>query len=93
MVDIATVAKTIASLSGPNLQEMFEALALEFSKRAEAIYDEDPENNGLEAQPFARIADACDTAAKSFYSTEEVSELEASVPETSAKVINPWGRR
>ena len=89
------------------LKEVFSALAKGFGQKAEKIYDENPEENGLIAQPFADLGDLCAEAASVFEEPEETLvddglPVEQSGPTTVtqaiqaqaiAKIGNPWGGR
>jgi hypothetical protein len=90
-----------------SLKEVFSALAKGFGQKAEKIYDENPEENGLTAQPFADLGDLCAEASTVFDEPEEIAvddgfPVEQSAPVTVtqaiqaqaiAKIGNPWGGR
>jgi hypothetical protein len=81
---------------------MFSTLSARFSEKAERLYDADPNENGLLAQPYADIADCCLEASTAFDDPDEVAMLDdapeavatvSSVVAASAPVKNPWGNR
>lgn len=81
------------------LKEVFAALAKGFSEKAESLYDANPEENGLIAQPYAEIADTCLSASLAFDEPEDSAPIEEEPqPVTVSAVVersmqNPWGRR
>ena len=74
-----------------------------FSEKAEAIYDQNPEENGLLAQPYADIADLVGEASMAFEAQAPVDSPlpQAHTPsaQTVSQVVakkvtgNPWGGR
>lgn len=89
------------------IKEVFAALARGFGQKAEGIYDKNPDENGLIAQPYADLSDLCSEAAMVFEEPDEslatVDESfdmeEAAVPTTVTQAVearakqNPWGNR
>lgn len=54
-----TPEQIVAALQAMNpeqLQKTMELATRAFTQKAEALYDQDPENNGLVAQPYAELA-------------------------------------
>lgn len=71
---------SIASMQPEELTSLFESLAEAFSQRAEKVYDVDPDNNGLIAQPYARLADCMAEASRAFTDEAEapaIAEVES----------------
>jgi len=56
-VDIRTTLEVFRQAAPEELRDVFGQLARVFSAKAEEIYDKDPHNNGLLAQPFGDLAD------------------------------------
>jgi hypothetical protein len=89
----------IAEMEPAELKALFEALAASMAVRAETVYDGDPEENGLLAQPYARIADAMGEAALAFEPPEPLVLADESAPTVTAAVRarvdgkSPWGGR
>jgi hypothetical protein len=82
------------------LREVFSALHSGFAQKAEAIYDANPQENGLLAQPYADLSDAMATASVAFEepAVDVGSERVESAPLTVTQAIearsrNPWGGR
>jgi len=89
------------------LKEIFATLAKGFGQKAESIYDANPEENGLIAQPYADLSDLCSEASMVFEepdtslaSIDESMDMEEAAPatvtqavEARAKIGNPWGNR
>lgn len=88
-----------------HLYEMAEA----FATKAESIYDADPENNGIQSQPYADAASMLIAASHAwepdsndegdgFFTADEDGddvgmEQEAPAPKPSGVRSSPWGRR
>ena len=101
------IINKLLSASAFDLKEVFSALSKGFGQKAERIYDENPEENGLIAQPFADLGDLCAEASAVFDEPEEIAvddglPVEQSAPTTVtqaiqaqaiAKIGNPWGGR
>ncbi len=86
------------------LREVLARVADAFSEKAEAIYDQNPEENGLLAQPYADIADLVGEASMVFEGQPPVDAPVASAHTPAAPTVsqvvaarkvtgNPWGGR
>jgi hypothetical protein len=90
------------------LREVLAKVADAFSEKAEALYDKNPEENGLLAQPYADIADLVGEASMVFEGQApppvDVSPSSSQTPPvpTVSQVVaarkvkvtgNPWGNR
>lgn len=86
------------------LREVLSRMADAFSEKAEVIYDQNPEQNGLLAQPYADIADLVAEASMVFESAAAVPiDVQAKATHTTAPTVsevvaktlkgNPWGGR
>lgn len=91
------------------LRELLIGIADAFSAKAETIYDQNPEENGLIAQPYADIADLVGEASMVFEGQPSqlappVDAQPASAHTPSARTVsqvvaarkvtgNPWGGR
>ena len=89
------------------LRELLIGIADAFSAKAEALYDQNPEENGLIAQPYADIADLVGEASMVFEGQPTVAPVDAppaSAHTPSARTVsqvvaarkvtgNPWGGR
>lgn len=88
------------------LKEVFAALAKGFAQKAESIYDANPDENGLIAQPYADLSDLCSEASQVFEepdeslaSIDESMVMEEAAPATVTQAVearaklNPWGNR
>jgi hypothetical protein len=88
------------------IKEVFAALAKGFGQKAESIYDTNPEENGLIAQPYADLSDLCSEASlvfeepdASLASIDESFDMEEATPATVTQAVearaklNPWGNR
>lgn len=100
------VLTMMLSAEPAELRELFANLHAEFAKKAEAIYDANPEENGLLAQPYADIADFMQQASGVFEEPEQLvlddaplESMAEPMPETVTQAVearakgNPWGRR
>lgn len=99
------VVKRLLSAQPSELRELFSMLHTEFAKKAESIYDENPEENGLIAQPYADLSDLMQEASAVFEEPELVlnSEPLDEGPTTVTQAVqasvqarykgNPWGSR
>ena len=101
IMNIKEVVNMLLGAPPAELRELFALLHAEFAKKAEAIYDANPEENGLIAQPYADISDSMHEASAAFEEPEQMTladepeEAPATVTqavEARAKV-NPWGQR
>jgi hypothetical protein len=89
------------------LKEVFAGLYSAFAKKAEDIYDANPQENGLLAQPYADLGDLMNEASNVFEEPEEplvVDEaplIEQAAPTTVSQAVearakmvkDPWGGR
>ena len=87
------------------LREVLARVADVFSEKAEALYDQNPEENGLLAQPYADIADLVGEASMVFEAqgqppvdvqpTSAHTAVAPTVSQVVAKKVtgNPWGGR
>lgn len=96
--------KALVAYDPVTLREVFSLLAKGFAEKAEALYDQNPEENGTLAQPYADIADLCDEAAMVFDPAatgpvDSIEEKPQGQPVTVTAAVtkrpssNPWGSR
>lgn len=96
----------IMALDPVSLREVFSKLARGFDQKAEHLYDENPEHNGVLAQPYSDLGDLCDSCSQVFEGPEAAMpvDTEAPVPQVEPVTVtaavtrqvtsgNPWGRR
>lgn len=85
-----------------SLREIFATLHGGFARKAEDLYDKNPEENGIIAQPYADLADVLHEASLVFEEPDGVldatPDVEQDMPTTvsqavEARVKNPWGGR
>ena len=103
------LVQALQSMEPHHLQQTAELASRMFSQKAEAIYDQDPENNGRKAQLYADIAQLLTEASMVFAPVEEmvsaaVVDDELPMPNTqrpttvtqaveAREVKDPWGGR
>jgi hypothetical protein len=86
------------------LREVLARVAEVFSEKAETIYDQNPEHNGLLAQPYADIADLVGEASMVFEAQGQPPvDVQPTSAHTAAPTVsqvvakkvtgNPWGGR
>lgn len=68
----ADLVRALASLSPEDLVEVFRGVANGFSARATTLYEGNPEENGMLAQPYADLSDLMEEASMVFESKTEV---------------------
>jgi hypothetical protein len=100
-----SIVKALQVMEPEQLQKVFEQATRMFSNKAEALYDQDPENNGRLAQPYADLAMMMESAAMVWEEEEsgppvDGEELSADAQQTpklsevvSATRGDPWGGR
>lgn len=98
------IINAILAADPSQLREVFATLHKGFAEKAEALYDQNPEENGLLAQPYADISDLCGEASLAFDETENQGAVDEqpvrqeAAPITVTQAIearakNPWGGR
>jgi len=93
------------SAAGPeDLRDTFATLATVFARRAEALYDKNPEDNGVIAQPYADLADTMSDASMVFEeqapslvddepAAEQLPLTVSAAVARNATAGSPWGKR
>ena len=90
-----------------SLKEIFARASRGFDQKAEALYDANPEENGLLAQPYSDLADLLETCSQVFENPGDAPvDTPAEVPQVQVATVtaavtkqvkeagnNPWGRR
>lgn len=97
----AELIKAMLDMSPQDIKEVFDQLAKGFAEKAERIYDTNPEENGLLAQPYAFISDSCESISASFDESDDISTpfeeaVDAPGPTTvtaAIGLVNPWRGR
>lgn len=102
-----SIVKALQVMEPEQLQKVFEQATRMFANKAEALYDQDPENNGRLAQPYADLAMMMESASLVWEEEEgqqapvDGEELSANAPQqppklsavVSANREDPWGGR
>lgn len=86
------VIEYLAGLEPEELKSVFSELSKRFSERAETLYDQNPDENGLLAQPYADISDLMEAASVVFDDVDNATIAEEQT--TVLGVVNsPWRGR